>query len=758
MADLQFSQEKKLPFYKAQNIPDLLKEGKNSVLWMASPRVGNPSKQDKLPIDPSKECLASVTNSHSWGTFAEALSAFERLKGRQATFSTSKGQRQGKISGTGIVMTPKLGLVAVDLDCCFHDNGTLKPWAQDFMDTLNTYTERSPSGKGLRMFVKAKLPKKGMRKGEIELYAEGRFVTLTGDIYGAKKDIESRQSELDKLVEKYFPPKIESTSETTSCEKSPLSDEEIQARLELARRAKNGAKFIALHDEGDSSNYSSQSEAESALCVMYAFWLDKNPVAMDTAFRESALFRPKWDEFRGERTYGEMTIANAISLVKETYSPPQQVEQSEQKGSPSPHVQAAERFLAKYPDTKFHNGFFYMWGERCWVKTDKAEIQRKILLLEAPINRHTSKAFVKNVAEILELLTVTEESFDAHPFRFNFQNESALIDIKQGRIHFTQPEKAHLLSKMNPHEVLVGATSSDAPLFMETCKAWFVNDEDCADKIACLLEALGYCFVNDARLEKFIILLGQGANGKSLFLNLATKILGAENVASVPLSMLGNRFYCAELYGKNANFISELDTFEKSPDGRQKTLASGDNLTADFKYGKPFSFKNTATLVIGCNHLPKVDDFSPAFFRRAIVLGFNRIFAEHEQDKGLLSKLEPEIPAIIGLSLEAIAKAYQRGHFTIPQSGVELVRKWQSEADQIKAFIFEECALIQSAKEQVTELYRQYLHWAQDAGVRRTVTRGGFTKRLAAMGVVSEKSTGGMYFYKGILHGFLDDL
>ena len=99
-------------------------------------------------------------------------------------------------------------------------------------------------------------------------------------------------------------------------EQSPqrrLSEEEIENILEKARRAENGPKFIRLFDEGDTSGYKSDSEADLALCSLLIHFFGKDPVVIGQMFRKSALMRPKWNESHGGSTYGEKTLSEAIS-------------------------------------------------------------------------------------------------------------------------------------------------------------------------------------------------------------------------------------------------------------------------------------------------------------------------------------------------------------------------------------------------------------------------------------------------------------
>ncbi|WP_458309514.1 phage NrS-1 polymerase family protein, partial [Staphylococcus pseudintermedius] len=90
------------------------------------------------------------------------------------------------------------------------------------------------------------------------------------------------------------------------------NDLSIEQIIEIAKKSKNGLRFTTLYEGDWSQFYSSQSEAELAFCNDLAFWTARDPQKMDAIFRKSVLYRDKWDEARGEDTYGNITILRAI--------------------------------------------------------------------------------------------------------------------------------------------------------------------------------------------------------------------------------------------------------------------------------------------------------------------------------------------------------------------------------------------------------------------------------------------------------------
>jgi len=187
--------------------------------------------------------------------------------------------------------------LGIDLDKCRNpENGAIEPWALGIVEKLRSYTEITPSGTGLHIWIKGKLPPQGRRKGHFEVYDSARYFTLTGHhLEGTAREIHARQGEIEAVHAEIF----------GNEQKKPLKDDGVNSEtsisisntylLKKAMEASNGDKFRRLW-EGDFSEYSSQSEADLALCGLLAFWTRKDQARIDALFRQSRLMRSKWDE------------------------------------------------------------------------------------------------------------------------------------------------------------------------------------------------------------------------------------------------------------------------------------------------------------------------------------------------------------------------------------------------------------------------------------------------------------------------------
>lgn len=294
-----------------RNIPQELKTLKRWVGYKVETLFGG--KKTKRPYNALTGSMAKVNDSLTWSTFNLAIS----------------GCTKYGFDGIGFVLGD--GIFGVDLDNHFNENGELETpqdefnaLASEFIDTLDSYTEWSQSGHGIHIICKGKLPEGSRRKGCVEMYDANRFFVFTGN---AIKNVEIKDGE-EKIVplwEKYVytPVAIQPISTHqqrymgATYETLKLSDEEVLTNVANSRQAQT---FFRYYDNGDTSLQGGDaSKADMAFCSMLAFWCNKDAVQMDRIFRNSGLMRPKWDEFRGQRTYGQITIDVACRSVGETF-------------------------------------------------------------------------------------------------------------------------------------------------------------------------------------------------------------------------------------------------------------------------------------------------------------------------------------------------------------------------------------------------------------------------------------------------------
>ena len=286
---------------------------------------------------------------------------------------------------------------------------------------------------------------------------------------------------------------------------------------------------------------------------------------------------------------------------------------------------------------------------------------------------------------------------------------------------------------------------AEAPRFKQFLAEVFAPDADGKAKAQALLEMMGYSLMAHARHEKFIILVGEGANGKSVLLSVLERLIGPENTAGVQPSQFDRGFQRAHLHLKLANIVTEVKQGETIADAELKGITSGEPSTVERKFQHPFTMRPFATCWFGTNHLPHTRDFSFALFRRALVVRFNRKFTPGvDADPQLKDKLFAELPGILRLCLEAYGEAVFFGQFTEPASCIEAKQEWRMEADQAAQFLAEQCR--EGGEIGSTDLFRAYLDWADSQGIKQRLSHKSFTDRVIRLGYGKAKRIQGIYF------------
>lgn len=300
------------PRVVAECIPVELKPLPRWTCWRYEPNKDG-GKPKKVPVNPHTGNNADSTDPSTWGTLDEAMAHLAR---------------NPSLMGVMFALGDDIGIVGVDLDGCIDADDVMTPEAKELVETFDSYTERSPSGTGVKLLCHGKKPGDRCKKRsihgcrEIEVYARDRFFVITGlRLDFVSPEINKRQVEIDDLYSTMFPPKPERAHTPRGSRGGTEGFTGDDAALvQKARDAANGGKFTRLYDAGDISEYGDDdSAADLALVSMLAFWTGPDPERIDRLFRGSALMRDKWDR----DDYRRLTIDKALEGMTEFYSPRQ---------------------------------------------------------------------------------------------------------------------------------------------------------------------------------------------------------------------------------------------------------------------------------------------------------------------------------------------------------------------------------------------------------------------------------------------------
>jgi P4 family phage/plasmid primase-like protien len=215
-----------------------------------------------------------------------------------------------------------------------------------------------------------------------------------------------------------------------------------------------------------------------------------------------------------------------------------------------------------------------------------------------------------------------------------------------------------------------------------------VNEKD-VDK---LIEFAGYCLFKEYPIAKFLVLTGEGSNGKSTYLNLLKAFLGIKNISGLSLQQLSepSGFTQSKLFGKLANICGDIPAKALKDTGMLKTITGRDLITADRKYKSMIEFVNYAKAIFSANKLPASRDETDAYHRRAVVIDFPNQFKEDDTstDVTLDKKLQSpkELSGFLNLAIVGLQILLMQGKFSNELSTEEKRLNYMKKSDPIQYF------------------------------------------------------------------------
>ena len=253
-----------------------------------------------------------------------------------------------------------------------------------------------------------------------------------------------------------------------------------------------------------------------------------------------------------------------------------------------------------------------------------------------------------------------------------------------------------------------------------TCPRWhqFLNEifEADQERIDLLQEFMGYSLIPDTRYEKALLLVGGGANGKSTLLRIWEELIGTDNISSVTLGNLHNEFHRVTLNRKLLNVAAEINPKVVEKSDYFKRIVSGDRIDGAYKRKDPFHFRPFARLVFAMNEMPRVQDTSHGFYRRLLMVPFNRVFEGKEADRELAEKLLTELNGIFFWCLSGLERLLDYDWFTEPAAAKEMFSRYRRANNPVRAFVEDCCSLEPEATSSKDTLYSKYKKYCDDNG------------------------------------------
>lgn len=221
----------------------------------------------------------------------------------------------------------------------------------------------------------------------------------------------------------------------------------------------------------------------------------------------------------------------------------------------------------------------------------------------------------------------------------------------------------------------------------------FIGEVFPADAMAIAYELPAWLMTPYTAIQKAVLLLGPGGNGKSRYLRMVEAFLGRANVANLSLHRLeSDKFACARIYGKLANICSDLPSEHLAGTSIFKAITGGDAIVGEYKFKDSFDFLPFARLVFSANNPPRAPDSSDGFFDRWLVIPFERRFrggaaeiTSSELDAMLSDPAEQS--GLLNRALQALAELRRTGRFSNSDSAGRAFSEFHAATDPLSVWL-----------------------------------------------------------------------
>lgn len=293
--------------------------------------------------------------------------------------------------------------------------------------------------------------------------------------------------------------------------------------------------------------------------------------------------------------------------------------------------------------------------------------------------------------------------------------------------------------------------------FLRTLTEWFEGDPDQNEKIQCIQEMMGLFLIRSAKMfETAIMLLGDGANGKSSFLRIIEGFFVGNMISHVAPQDMDNEYRLAMLAEASLNTVTELERREIRNTESVKSVISCESQTAREIRQAPFNFIPFAGHLYSTNTVPVVRDTSEGFWRKWLVLTFNREFKGSNANKRLVEEiLCEEKEEIASWFIDGAANVIKRNALCPVPSSEEAKAEWRLEADQVQEFLNEKCEIVPLLDENghrnkngidFDRMYGSYNTWRQGVG-HMQVSKRVFARRLKSLKIPHHRAGQNKHIY-----------
>ncbi|EIA17652.1 DNA primase [Clostridium perfringens] len=379
----------------------------------------------------------------------------------------------------------------------------------------------------------------------------------------------------------------------------------------------------------------------------------------------------------------------------------------------------------------YENGVYNISGEK--------EAGR--IIMDYMLPNYCIMASIRDCRDQWDILVSKDfDDFNRNPYLVNVRN--GLLDIRDMSF------KEHTPSYLSTVQLNVEYNPQvDCPQFKK-----FLNEVLDCKLIPLVQEIVGYLLTTNTASQKAFVFWGPARTGKSTLLWVVEYLLlGKKNVSNIPWQEIGDKFKTAELLGKLANVFSDLPSKSIDDTGIFKVVTGEDYLMAEKKNKNPFKFKPFARLVFSCNELPRnYVDRTEGFYRRLIIVPFNRQIEKSKIDKALKYKFQREKEGILNWALEGLKRLYENNfEFSENELTDGVKKEYKRENNNVISFVEECCEIDSLFSCSRIEIYEAYKEFCVEAGLK-ALSQIKFNKELEGNFNITRSRSGKLRSWNGV--------
>nr|MCU0969970.1 phage/plasmid primase, P4 family [Rubrivivax sp.] len=632
-------------------------------------------------------------------------------------------------------------LQGVDLDACVGADGVLEPWADEIVARLDSYTEVSPSGRGLKVFMYGPAGKSTEvsfgepvliapgehKRREVAYFTGRRFFTVTGRVW---RDVPVRTISADDAA--WLRERVEQLRQAERERRTGAAPAPSRSAPPTRSRPSSAlpAELLRLVRDGATEGRRSE-QFHHAVRWCADCGLD--------AGRIVALLE-QYPEGIGAKYAGRLQAEVDRSLQGYTpkrAAPPTAKGHGEAKAAPSTSadladfadpVAAAWSIVAVlYTDAglrvlHYWQGEFHWWAKSHYVVLPLADVRETLYRVGAAVSaKPIKKRAVDDVLDALKAAAnLSHRAVPAVPAWIDRQagepDPRSVIPVRNGLVNVDTGALLEATPRLFvPYALPFNYTPDAAPpvAWFEFLASVWGNDQESIDT---LQEWLGYLLTADTSQQKALMIVGPRRSGKGTIGRVIVQLLGAHNVASPTLASLGTNFGLEPLIGKTAALMSDARLGARADIAaiaeNLLRITGEDAVSVDRKFLKAYESRLLARFVVLTNEMPVFRDAASALPSRFVVLRTDKSFYGRE-DHTLDAKLAAELPGILVWALAGLRRLRERGRFIQPAAAAAHLRLMEDLASPISAFVRDECIVEPGAQVPIKKLYETWREWCK---------------------------------------------